>query len=221
MRGASVLFSILSPDPDWEDDFNHWYETHQMPVRLACEGFHSAQRYRDLDRPVYLGLFEIDQLNRLDSPEYEKIRSQPNATTAWMLGNSLTYERYTANEVSCAVSDDAGDDALEAGILRAVFFSVPDDREDDFNSWYEEEHIPALLKAPGWLMIRRFVIEDADPSPWSHLALQYVANEEALVSEQREAARDSDRYRSLSEEPWFRPGISVFEKFGDRATGGK
>ncbi len=217
MRGASVLFSILSPDPDWEDDFNHWYENHQIPVRLGCEGFVSAQRYRDPDRPVYLGLFEIDTLDRMESEAYQKIRSQPNAQSAWMLSNTLEYERYTANEISTALADGITEEAaMEASILRAIFFSVPDEREADFNRWYDEEHIPAILRTPGWHMVRRFLVEDFDPSPWSHMTLQYVADEDALHSTQRDDARDSDTYRSLSEEPWFRPSMSLYDRFGDR-----
>ena len=115
MKGASILFSILSPDPDWEDDFNHWYNNHQIPIRLGCTGFQSAQRYKDPERSVYLGLFEIDTLERLESPEYSKIRSQPNAQSAWMLSNSLQYERYTGDEISTFCAENSSiEEALEA-----------------------------------------------------------------------------------------------------------
>ncbi|KAH9937317.1 uncharacterized protein B0H18DRAFT_1113174 [Fomitopsis serialis] len=32
--------------------------------------------------------------------------------------------------------------------------------EEEFNRWYDEEHIPMLAKAPGWIRTRRFVLKD-------------------------------------------------------------
>ena len=217
MKGASILFSILSPDPDWEDDFNRWYKNHQIPIRLSCTGFQSAQRYKDPDRPVYLGLFEIDTLERLESREYSKIRSQPNAQSAWMLSNTLQYERYTGHEISTVCAKNSSiEEALEAKFLRTIFFSFPDESEDKFNKWYDEEYTPSVLKTPGWLMVRRFLIDEFDPSPWTHMTLQYIENEAALLSEERRKTSQSESYKVLAEEPWFRPSFQVFEKHQDR-----
>ena len=220
MKGATVLLSELSPDPDWEDDFNHWYDTHQIPVRMSVPGFVSAQRYCDTDRPNYLGLFEITDLSVLDSAEYEKVKSQPNAQTAWMLSNTLDYARYLGKEINDQKRDDVGDEALDAPILYAVYFSVPDDRVDDVNKWYDEEHIPMLLKCPDWHRIRRIEILDGEPQPWTHLALHYLADFSALDSAEREAARNTDLYKKLSEEPWFRSSYSIYDRVGERFFGG-
>jgi len=216
-KGASILFSILSPDPDWEDDFNHWYNNHQIPIRLGCTGFQSAQRYKDPERSVYLGLFEIDTLERLESPEYSKIRSQPNAQSAWMLSNSLQYERYTGDEISTFCAENTSiEEALEAQFLRAIFFSVPDKSEGQFNKWYDEEYTPSVLRNSGWLMVRRFLIDEFDPSPWTHVTLQYIQNKAALSSEERRNTSQTASYKVLAEEPWFRPSFQVFEKHQDR-----
>ncbi|MDC0033550.1 hypothetical protein OAJ57_03180 [Alphaproteobacteria bacterium] len=216
MKGATVLFSELSPDADWEDEFNHWYDTHQIPIRMGVSGFVSAQRYCDMDRPNYLGLFEITNPEVLDSEEYEKVKSQPNGQTAWMLANMLDYARYLGTEISDQQRDNAGNDSLEAPILYAVFFSVPDNRVDEFNNWYNEEHVPMLLKCPDWQRIRRFEIYDGEPQPWTHLALHYLTDMSALESNERAAARDTDWSKKLAEEPWFRSSHVVYERVGER-----
>ncbi|MEK9683732.1 MAG: hypothetical protein VW226_04220 [Rhodospirillaceae bacterium] len=217
MKGASILYSILSPDPDWEDDFNHWYEHHQIPVRVNCDGFLGAQRYHDPDRGLYLGLFEIDTLQSLETEAYRKMRAQPNAQTAWMLSNTLEYERYTANEIISRLSEGVSEqEALDSDFLRAIFFSVPENREQEFTQWYDEEHIPSILKIPGWQMVRRFTIEEFDPSPWSHLTLQYINKIDALDLAERDEVQVSKTYKSLSEEPWFRPSIHNFKKYKSR-----
>ena len=219
MKGATVLFTELSPDMDWEDEFNHWYDTHLIPVRMGVPGFISAQRYCDPDRPNYLGLFEIASPAVLECAEYEKVKAQPNAQTAWMLANTLDYSRYIGNEISDQRRDDARDDALAAPVLFAVFFSVPDDKVEEFNKWYDEEYVPILLKCPDWLAVRRFEIIDGEPQPWTHMALHYLADIAARDSEEYEAARDTEWYKKLSEEPWFRSSYLIFERVGERFTG--
>ena len=155
----------------------------------------------------------------LESPEYTKVRNQPNARTAWMLANMLDTARYLGNEISDQQRDDAGEDSLDAPYIYAVYFSVPDERVEDFNRWYEEEHIPMLLKCKDWLRVRRFDIYEGEPQPWTHLALHYLNDMAALDSPEREAARNTDRYKKLAEEPWFQAGYQLFESLGERFTG--
>jgi len=209
----------LSPDMDWEDEFNEWYDNHQIPIRMEVPGFISARRYRDPDRPNYLAVYEITGTKVLESPEYMKVRNQPNARTAWMLANMLDTARYLGNEISDQQRGGGADDSLDAPILYAVYFSVPDERVEDFNRWYEEEHVPMLLKCESWLRVRRFDIYEADPQPWTHLSLHYLADMSALDSPERAAARTTDRYKRLAEEPWFQAGYQVFEALGERFTG--
>lgn len=219
MKGATVLFTEMSPDLDWEDDFNHWYNDHRIPSRLAVPGFVSAQRYRDAERPNYLAVYELTGPDVLESAAYQKVRHQPNAKTKWMLANVQGYSRYVGNEFSMRRRADAADDAVDAPVLYAVFFSVPDERAAEFNSWYEDEHVELLLRCKDWLMVRRFEICDAEPQPWTHLALHYLADMKALASPEREAARDTEWRAKLAAEPWFQGSYLVFERFHDRFKG--
>jgi len=219
LKGGTVLFSELSPDMDWEDEFNEWYDNHQIKSRMGVPGFASARRYRDPDRPNYLTVYEITDPEVLESAEYMKVRNQPNARTAWMLANMLDSSRYLGNEISDQLREGAGEDSLDAPILDAGFFSVPDERAEDFNRWYQEEHVPLLLKCKDWLRVRRFEIYEGEPQPWTHLSLHYLADMAALDSPERAAARGTDLYSRLAEEPWFQAGYQVFEALGDRQVG--
>lgn len=217
MKSATILFTEMSPDMDWEDDFNHWYDTHHIPVRLAVPGFLGAQRYRDPDRPTYLAIYEIASAEVLKSAEYQKVRAQPNAKTAWMLSNVQNYSRYLGNEIGeIRCQDGVGAEVPDADYVYAVFFSVPDNRAGEFNSWYDDEYVPMLLKADGWLAVRRFEIFDGEPQPWTHLALHYLADISALETPERAAARDTEWRKKLSEEDWFQPSARIYDRFGDR-----
>ncbi len=213
MKGATVLFSEMAPEVDWEDEFNQWYDTHQIPLRMGVDGFLSAQRYKDPDRSNYLVVYELDSPAVLESEAYGKISSQPHAKTRWMLDNIAGSSRYLGNRISEQGDDD---EALDAGALYAVFFSVPDERAEEFNAWYTDEHAPMLLKCPDWLQVRRFEIYDGDPQPWTHLALHYLRDASALDSPELAAARNTEWRKRLAAEPWFQGSFHFFERYGDR-----
>ena len=219
MKGGTVLFSEMSPDLDWEDEFNHWYTTHRIPVRMSVPGFVSAQRYRDAERPNYLVVYELSGPDVFQTPAYIKVQNQPNAKTKWMLANVQGYSRYLGNEFSVRRRSDATDAALDAPVLYAVFFSVPDERAAEFNAWYEDEHVEMLLRCKDWLMVRRFEIYDAEPQPWTHLALHYIADMRAFDSPERAAARNTAWRAKLAAEPWFQASYLVFERLGERFKG--
>ena len=145
MKGAAILFSEMSPDLDWEDEFNAWYDTHHIPVRMAVPGFLSAQRYREPERPNYLAIYEMDSPAVLESTPYMKVKNQPNARTKWMLANVQGFSRYLGTQISEQGREDAGEDALDAPALFAVFFSVPDERAAEFNA-----RVGGFLAEVGW-----------------------------------------------------------------------
>ena len=86
--------------------------------------------------------------------------------------------------------------------LLMVWCDVPADMEDDFNRWYNEEHIAELLARPGVLSAARYVAISGSPK---YLACYEMANPEV---------RDSAEYQGhLNQVPrsgprgWtYRPG---------------
>jgi hypothetical protein len=77
-------------------------------------------------------------------------------------------------------------------ILFAVGHDVPSNREEEFNAWYNTEHVPIMIdRVPGFLFARRFKLIEAPlsprvgtgtPSP-KYLALYDLSNEKVLESE--------------------------------------
>ena len=71
-----------------------------------------------------------------------------------------------------------------APVILAVAMSVPEGSEDDLAAWYTEEHIPMLLKVPGWRRIRRFrltrALDAPGPGPGDFLSVHELAGPEVL-----------------------------------------
>ncbi len=96
-----------------------------------------------------------------------------------------------------------------APVILAVAMSVPEGSEDDLAAWYTEEHIPMLLKVPGWRRIRRFRLtraldgpgpgepedpgEPGEPEPGSFLSVHELAGPEVL---------EDPGYRAAVSTPW-------------------
>ena len=65
--------------------------------------------------------------------------------------------------------------------LLTVWADVPADKEDDFNRWYNEEHLAELLAIPGVLNAARYEAVKSGPK---HLAC-YELESPAVVGERR------------------------------------
>ncbi|MEE8364122.1 MAG: DUF4286 family protein [Dehalococcoidia bacterium] len=64
--------------------------------------------------------------------------------------------------------------------LLLVMMDIDPEHEEDFNRWYDEEHVPERLAIPGFLSGRRFRALDGTPK---YLALYDLESPEVLQSE--------------------------------------
>lgn len=64
--------------------------------------------------------------------------------------------------------------------LLLVMIDVDPEHEEEFNRWYNEEHLPERLACPGFLSGRRFVAVEGEPK---YLALYDLESPDVLQSE--------------------------------------
>jgi hypothetical protein len=218
-KGAAVLFSEMAPGPDFEADFNLWYDEEHVPLRTACAGFVSACRYKVSANPSYLAVYELEDIDVLGSDAYRAIKDKPSTRTAWMLANVTGFTRYLGSETSAKVQSAPAIAPLDAPVLYSVLFNVPPEGAADFDAWYEQEHVPMLMANPDWLMVRRFTVSDGVPQPFTRLALHYLAKEAVLASPERERARGTAWRKRLADNAWFKGTYAVFHRHRARQVG--
>ncbi len=72
----------------------------------------------------------------------------------------------------------------DAPWLHVVRVDVDDAMRAEFDRWYDEEHVPALLACPGWLSARRYLCRDGGPrhaavyeiaGPWAYHTPEFAA----------------------------------------------
>ena len=222
MQGASILFSEMTPPDGKEAQFHRWYDDEHIPLRMEVPGFLSAQRYRDLAAEArgFLAVYEMTEASVMASPAYQAVKTRPSDLTREMLATVSGFTRYIASETSVRrATDDRAKGALDAPILYAVWFEVPDEALDAFDAWYDLDHVPLLMRCPDWLMVRRFRVLDGEPTKANRLALHYLADRGALDSPERAAARQTPWRDRMAKLPWFSGRYSIFERYGQRQIG--
>jgi hypothetical protein len=210
----------MTPGASWEDQFNDWYDEEHIPLRMGLPGFYSAQRYRTPGGLRYLAVYELGSPGALETKEYGTVKNNPSERTSRMLSGVTEFTRYIGEEIGYTTRlDDLSFQAssLNAPLLYAVFFEVPDEYRGEFNDWYEKDHAPLLLECEDWLAVRRFRIVKGAPKSWTHLALHYLADERALHSPERLRARSTTWRSRLAKHSWFNPGYSLFNTWGPRS----
>lgn len=214
LLGQAVLFSEMTPAPAWTDRFHHWYDREHIPNRRGLPGFRSAQRYGNTAGAGFLAVYEMDTPQALASSQYRVVKEQPGDTTRWMLDNVTCFTRYTGVQIACHGAERT--EALDAPVLYAVWFDVPEDRTEDFDAWYDQDHVPLLMRNDHWRMVRRFNVLSGEPGRFNRLALHYLADAAALDSDERQQARNTPWRARLASEPWFKGSYDVFTRHGER-----
>ncbi len=217
-KGGGVLFSEMTPPVGAEQQFNDWYNNHHMPSHVyGVTGFRSGQRYKIPDRPDYLAIYDLASSETLTDEEYRDRKYRPDAPTKKMLSEVIAFTRYVADEISFQVRDGLTiDDAFDAGMILAAFFTVPDDAVVEFIDWYETEHTPMLLANPGWRMARHMRIVDADPNPFTHMMLHYIDGEHVLDSDEVAASRATEWRQKFAALDWYKPHMVMYHRHGKR-----
>lgn len=217
MIGDIILFSEMRPEREWEDRFNTWYHEDHIPVRMVLPGWQGVQRYTASDDADYLVVYDLDSMDALKTPGYERVKNDPSDETDWMLANVSNFTRFIGKELGRHGEVDA---AITAPLIFTAMFNVPEADEEEFDQWMTEDHIPLLMKCDDWLAVRRFSLPVSEPVPYTRLAIHYLSGTAALKSPEREQARNTEFRERMSRHEWFGQGrYRAFEKYGDRYYG--
>ncbi|THH19041.1 hypothetical protein EW146_g2048 [Bondarzewia mesenterica] len=149
-----------------ESEFHDWYNNEHVPLRVNTPTFSSWARYeqQDGEKPSWGALYDLESYEATQVPPYSRLAETRSEREKNLMSRLEFLDRriYTTYEGHPIHPPSAFYDPKKtAPIVLIVGISVKPEAEEDFNNWYDEEHIPLLAKAPGWIRSRRFVLEDA------------------------------------------------------------
>jgi hypothetical protein len=201
LAAGAILFDSVQAVQAESITFDDWHgNEHLEPVRRLLPQA-AERRYASAPRASMTSIFELGPEPLVPS----QVMTAASAPTARVL------ERFIAHPLSTQHGPQAGH-WIEARIAYPVFFAVPAQEADEFNAWYEEEHLNMLFGCSSWLACRRFQITSAHPRGWTHLALHYLADASALRSPERDAARSTAWRDRLASRPWFKGDYRVLHR---------
>jgi hypothetical protein len=207
----ALLFVKLDPPATKVKEFNTWYNTRHIPDRLALPGFLSARRftlikgtpkdYHIAPEAEYLALYDLTDLKVLNSKPYNDLRNKESRLPPDSFETQIfKMSRFARGAYEQIFPEKAGS-VPPTKFVFVVGHEVPRNRHQEFNVWYNTEHVPALLSVPGLQSVRRFRLNEHDVPPLvdrggtisTYMTIWDISDENAL---------ESDKFRKVSRSPW-------------------
>lgn len=191
-NAPALLFVATDLDIEHEAAVNRWYDERHVPQRQALPGFLSARRYVAFSGgPKYAALYDMESPDALKTDAYKAL-SQPPIQTAEdkeMVSRFKNNLRGVMTQI-LQVGRETAPSPDEAKGLLVVGLEPEQGYEEEYNAWYNDEHIPALIKVPGVLRARRFRAVEGAP--------RYLAVYELTAPE----VRNSPAFVEAADTPW-------------------
>lgn len=175
-----LLLALMDIEPGHEADFNRVYDTEHVPERLSVPGFLTARRFHAVEgSPAYQAFYDLESPAVLDGAAYKAVAGRDNQ---W----KKLVSPYVRNNIRCVCAQIYPDPAATAPppkeVPAALFvgLEVPAAQDEEFNVWYNTEHIPSLAAVPGVLRARRFAPVDGSKR---YVAVYELANPDVPLSE--------------------------------------
>ncbi|KAG6918793.1 hypothetical protein DXG01_011545 [Tephrocybe rancida] len=153
-----LIFVASEPGPVPEDKFNDWYDNEHIPLRLEVPGILSASRYKAIDSvsPSWLALYDITSPDVTQSLEYKSLVPTASTREKQIMTDLGSINRRVYESLISYIHPRTQLASLPAQYVFVVHMRVGIHAEEDFNQWYNEEHMVLLSRVPGWLCGKRY-----------------------------------------------------------------
>ncbi|KAF2728761.1 alpha/beta-hydrolase [Polyplosphaeria fusca] len=206
--------------------FHDWYNNEHGPNRLRLSFCRNGFRYRASDisssqaasetHPEWMAIYDIDDMDYLTQDVYTRLRKEPvqsqrerdtmkhikvdrrfyDFLEEWRDENEYQTGEYIPKELEDVRNEGKGNVMIHVGFT----LHPGQDKEEELEKWYTEEHVPLLMKVPGWRRTRRFVtshLDLQDGKPKEFIALHEYAPENGLGGPEFQVATSTPRTNEI------------------------
>jgi hypothetical protein len=190
------------------DEFHDWYDLEHLPERRAVPGFGACERWIGDEQPsCAVATYDLDSIDVLRGEAYAAIAY--GNLSVWSKRVTAMCKRLLRFEGTQPAPGDAAAPAGAGGMLLNAMNVAPE-AEDDFNAWYDQEHLPALAAVPGTLAARRYRSAQATGGTHRYVAVYHLASPDVARSQAWKAAADTPW--SARVRPHFRDRIRILTR---------
>ena len=190
------------------DEFHDWYDLEHVPERRAIAGFGACERWIGVDAPaISVATYDLDAADVLRSPAYCAIARENLSVWSKRVTSMCTLLlRFEGTQLS----PGGAEPPPGAGGLLVNAMNVDPAAEDDFNAWYDHEHLPALAAVPGTLAARRYVSSETGGGTHRYAAIYHLRSPDVARSAAWKAAADTPW--SARVRPHFRDRVRILSR---------
>ncbi|KAF8155462.1 hypothetical protein B0H34DRAFT_713316 [Crassisporium funariophilum] len=211
--GLLFVFGECGPKVT-EEEFNDWYNNEHGPARLTVPGFSNAIRYKATDSrtPSWLALYDLASPAVVSSDGYKSLASKASDRERALIPRLANLNRRVYDSISVLTNPTNPANCLPGGFILVVTMLVGPELEDEFNKWYEEEHMPDLSRLSGWLRGRRYKLVDSvelaakpvDPKPvHNYLAIHEFDHDDYFDTAEFNATLETTRSAEMLKQVTF------------------
>lgn len=207
-------------NPAREDEYNDWYDNVHVPDILATPGFVRARRFvhkelRD-GRGKYMAMYEIESDDidatmrlRRERRAEETRRGRSSASRGDNFGFRLWLD-VLFREFFVQTSPQGATGASGKWVNFVEQECTPG-REAEYHDWYNNLHIPDILRTPGFVGARRYEIQEPRDGRGRYLAVYEIESDDieatmkvrlARRNEEAKAGRSSANRPGMNRPVW-------------------
>jgi len=182
--------------PEREEEFNAWYDTEHLPQIVALPGFVLGRRHVcEGATPKYLAWYDTTDETVEPGPHLKQTIADSTPWWGRIAGFMEHRER-----MNFRLMRDVGEKPREdTPWLYIVHTDLPDHIVDEYNEWYDQEHLPRLVTVPGVIRARRYTAVSGGPQ---YLTAYELTDKDAFESPAGLKARKT---------PWTEKMRSLFQ----------
>lgn len=194
-----ILYILVSPGQAASTEQVHaWFTT----IKSDIAGLLTATTYSALDeqKPEFLAIYEVEDTLNINHSGIIQDANTKNLDSVELRLYNLFSEKTSPKHAQA--SDVAGDDGEK--IFRTLALQPgPGLSVQDYNDWYEQEHIPLLSIVPGWLKSTRWVLKEVSSLSSQHNEGQKkVSNFLAIHEWESMASFKTEEFKQATNTPW-------------------
>lgn len=193
------FYVFSNPVSGHEDEYNNWYDQRHAADVVSIPGFVSAQRYvksdtpffrvADVQVPKYLIIYKIVTADvEAVFTEVER-RLKTGETYMSPAYDRKTSQNYVYKPVGPELKGPGGEPpgakpGPKEEYIQLVFSAMVEDKEAEFNAFYDQHHAPEVVAIPGFIRAQRMELARATTAsirPTKYLALYGARTSDPLA----------------------------------------
>lgn len=149
-----IHVALYDLEPELEHGFGRWYQSEHVPHMLERPGWVHMWRYRCTDGQPYVSIYELEQT----VPTELHISEAPFRSDRFAARGLRNYHARTWREIHAA-----GQRPPYREWVNVITVDIENDYAEVFDRWYNDVHVPEILRCPGWIANRRYECVDGEP----------------------------------------------------------